>query len=112
MVVLELVESIEYPKDYLHIVDPDILRDHGSKILLEMGVPKLMLVFSVVVVLGQVEGFDDLDGFNIREGDLLSCQLINKKLNVLLTAISDATIQSSENRSHGILSTVSSNIRL
>lgn len=112
MVVLELVKSIENPKDYFHIMNSDSLRDHGSKVLFEMRVPKLMLVLIIVVVFGQVEGFYDLDGFYISEADLLSCQLVNEKLNILFTPISDAAIQSSENGSHGIFSTISTDIRL
>jgi hypothetical protein len=51
MIVLELVESIQYSKGYFDVMDTDIFSYNGSKIMLEVGVPKLMFVLCIVMML-------------------------------------------------------------
>ena len=91
-------------------MNPDVLSDEAHKVLFEMLLPKLMLKFSVKVVLWKVERLNNLYCFDIAEGHLLTCQLVDKKLHVFLTAISNTSIQTTKNWSHGVLSTVSSDV--
>jgi hypothetical protein len=49
--VFKFIESIENPECHFQVMNPDILCDKTHKVLLEVLLPKLMLEFSIEVVL-------------------------------------------------------------
>ena len=78
----------------------------------EMSIPKFMFELDRILGFWGIKCLDYLDGFEIGEWYFLSSHFLHKKLYVLSTAISNTPVETTENWSHTILSSISTNIWL
>lgn len=83
-----------------------------DEVWLKVCVPEVVFELCIKSVAGEVKGLYDLDGFYISKGQLLPRHFFNEKLNILLTSISNRRIQATEDRSHGVLSSIPADIWL
>jgi len=106
MEIIELNKGIKYSQGFFVIMYPYIRMDCFDKMRFKNSVPKMMFKLFLVRMFRKIESLHNFESLLISKSDFLTFQLLYEKLCILWMAMSDASVQCTENGSHIVLTTV------